>query len=581
MLLARLARNLVALLFAPLRWLLRAAGRPRGDVLWISIRGAITELPPPARTRLVWLARMLGRLPAPATSLAMLDRLLGHAAKDAALRAIVFAVEPLRGGFATAEAVAERVARARAAGKETIVYLPGGGGNKEMLVAVAADRIFVGPSASVALVGLAAESVYLKGLLDKVDVHVEVEARREYKGAAEPLTQTEMSAPQREQLEALLSGIGGRLVAAVAEGRRLRTSDVEKRMETMPLRAADARSIGLIDAVAYDDQVAGLLGKDGKPARVVSASRYFAWHEASYFTPIVQKPVIAIVPVHGAIVDRVVGFRPPGLPKMVAGSTVVSMLRALRKDPRVIGVVVHVDSRGGSVLASDQIHREVVRLRERKPVVACLGDVAASGGYYVAAPADAILARPTTITGSIGVVAARPILAAALDRLGIRREVVRTHPGADARSVLRDPTESERRVLAREIDGHYDAFKEVVARGRKLSAERVEELARGRVWSGAAAIEHGLVDRAGGLSDAVEEVRRRAGPLGASAEPATASPPRIDVEPPEPLPAEIAAVGVVTDALLGRLAPGAASLLQLALDGADVVAVAADVPEIR
>lgn len=581
MLFVRLLRNLFALVLAPLRWALRRMGRPKGDVLWIPIRGDVTELPPPPRMKLAFVARLLSRMPPAATSLVTVQTLLAHAARDAGLRAIVFALEPVRGGWATAEAIAEVVGRARGSGKEIIVYLPSGAGNKEMLVAASADRTFVAPSASVALTGLAAESLYLKGVLDKVGARVEVEARREYKGAAEPLTQEQMSAPQREQVEALLQGIGGRLVAAVAEGRRMRASEVENRIETMPLRAADARSIGLIDAVVYDDQVAGLLGKDGKPARVVSGARYLAWHEATLFSPLVGQPVIAIVAVHGAIVERAPAFRLPALPKLISGAAVVQTLRAVRKDPRVVGVVVHVDSRGGSVLASDQIHREVERLRERKPVVACLGDVAASGGYYVAAPADAIFARPTTITGSIGVVAARPILGAVLERIGARREVVRTHPSADARSTFRDPTEAERRVLAREIDGHYEAFKSAVAAGRKLSAERVEELARGRVWSGAAALTHGLVDRAGGLTDAVEEVRRRAGASGQRAKIAMARPRGIEIEPPEPMPADIAAVSIVTEAVLGRVAPGASTVVQLALDGASVVAVAADIPEIR
>jgi protease-4 len=204
---------------------------------------------------------------------------------------------------------------------------------------------------------------------------------------------------------------------------------------------------------------------------------------------------------------------------MAIDERVISAIRIARASSRVRGVILHVDSPGGGALASDRLHHELVQLAAEKPLVACMGNVAASGGYYVAAPAHVIVAQPTTITGSIGVVAARFAVDPLLARLGIATEVVKRGARADLMQPTRQLTPDEREVLEREIEVVYRAFVGVVAEGRKKTFEEIDAIAQGRVWSGADAYQRGLVDELGGFDRALELVRARIGKAGERAEP--------------------------------------------------------------
>jgi protease-4 len=208
---------------------------------------------------------------------------------------------------------------------------------------------------------------------------------------------------------------------------------------------------------------------------------------------------------------------------------VMSAIRRAREDKRVLGVILHIDSPGGSALASDRMHHELVRLAKEKPLVACMANVAASGGYYVAVAAHTIVAQPTTITGSIGVVAARLVLEPLLERLGVSTEVVKRGAHADLMMPTRPLTSEEREVLQRELEGVYRAFVGVVAEGRKRTFEEIDALAQGRVWSGADAHARGLVDELGGFDTALDLVRARIGKAGGSAEPVVIRPSRRSV----------------------------------------------------
>lgn len=212
----------------------------------------------------------------------------------------------------------------------------------------------------------------------------------------------------------------------------------------------------------------------------------------------------------------------------------IAALREARRDPTVRGVVLHVDSPGGSALVSEQLHREVLRLREKKPVVAFFDGVAASGGYYLATHAHAIVAQPTTLTGSIGVVSARLLARDLLDRLGVRTEVVRTRAHADLYSPARSLDDAERAIVRRELDATYDLFLMRVAEGRTMSVDAVRAVAGGRVWSGADAAERGLVDVLGGLAAAHREVLGRLGLPELPLEPLRAS--RHEPPPADPVP---------------------------------------------
>ena len=232
---------------------------------------------------------------------------------------------------------------------------------------------------------------------------------------------------------------------------------------------------------------------------MIEADRYLEFKEAKLFRPLRRRPYIAVVAIKGAISES-------GAPSGRRAS-IVAALRHARRDRRALGVLLWVDSPGGSAEASDLIHREVVRVKEKKPVVAYFGEVAASGGYYVAAHANAIVAQPLGITGSIGVVSARLMASQLLDRVGIRTEVLRTGPHADLFSPHRPLTDAERALMNRELDAFYDSFVALVADGRGRPVEDIEPLARGRVWLAADAYRHGLLDELGGMDTALERLR--------------------------------------------------------------------------
>jgi protease IV len=210
-----------------------------------------------------------------------------------------------------------------------------------------------------------------------------------------------------------------------------------------------------------------------------------------------------VIPVHGAIAHVSGPFE-----SFATDERVTRMVRLARADRRVKGVVLHVDSPGGSALASDLMHHEIAMLAREKPVVCCMANVAASGGYYVAAPAHRVVCESTTVTGSIGVVAARLTAEALFEKLGVKTEVVKRGARAELLSPMRPIDDDQRSALARELDATYKAFIGVVATGRKMSPERVEELARGRVYGGNHALDLGLVDRVGGFSVAMDEMRK-------------------------------------------------------------------------
>jgi protease-4 len=272
------------------------------------------------------------------------------------------------------------------------------------------------------------------------------------------------------------------------------------------------------------------------------------------------RAAIGVIPVHGMIM--------PALPwatgNVAVDERVISAIRAARANPVIVGVVLHVDSPGGSALASDRIHHELAQLAAEKPLVAYFSDVAASGGYYVGAAAHAIVAQPTTITGSIGVVAARLVIQPLLDRLGVAVEVLRR----GAHAGLLEPTlpfdEGSRAVVEREIVGTYRAFVDIVARGRKRSYEEIAKVAEGRVWMAKDALEHGLIAELGGFGDAIDVVRERVGKAAARAVPVLIRGKRrsMPLNPPEIARREAFAA-------LGSMADGAGvdlPLLRLATD---------------
>jgi protease-4 len=490
----RSIRNLLCVPLLPVWAIARWLSRPKGRWIVVRLKPRLVE----ARQPLPWLRRLLdaGSLRR-TSSLAAVRRLADYAIRDSRIDGVAFVLPPLQAGWSVCVGLRGQILRLRDEGKATAVLLPRGGGHRELYVASAAERIYVAPQATITLLGLSAESHYIKPLLDRIGVEVEPFARKEYKTAAERLSRDSMSEQQREQLQALIDGHTAALLDALSQ--RIGTTPDQTRalFEVGVFRGQHAIDAHLADALAYEDELPDKLGVDNK--KIIEADRYLDFKEAKLFRPLRRRPYIAVVAIKGAISES-------GAPSGRRAS-IVAALRHARRDRRALGLLLWVDSPGGSAEASDLIHREVVRVKEKKPVVAYFGEVAASGGYYVAAHANAIVAQPLGITGSIGVVSARLMASQLLDRVGIRTEVLRTGPHADLFSPHRPLTDAERALMNRELDAFYDSFVALVADGRGRPVEDIEPLARGRVWLAADAHRHGLVDELGGMDTALDRLK--------------------------------------------------------------------------
>jgi protease-4 len=563
--------NLFRLLWAPFFLFGKTAGRPRSKWVHIRLRPRLVEIERPLPALLQYIPGFADALP---TSLTLIRRLVGYLLEDSHIEGVVFDVPPLRAGWATTQSLRAQIERLRKGGKKTVVYLSQGGGNKELWVATAAERILATPSAQLATLGIGASVTYYKGLLDKAGLEVEVKRRAEYKTAVEPAVREEMSEEQREQLDALLGHVDDALREGLASRPQLDEEKVDALFERALIGAPEALERGVLDAVCYEDELPTALTDDDGTTALVRAPRYFAWRSAELLKPMLPGKFIAVVPITGAIPSS-----QPGTRGGLQIATTLTTLRLARKNPQVAGVVLQVDSPGGSAFASDLIHREVVRLKEKKPVVASMGDVAASGGYYVSAPADYVVAQPLTITGSIGVVSARLVTEPLLEKWGIHTSTVRRAPHADLFTRPGRLDESEDAILDREIGNFYDTFVGIVAEGRGRPADEVEPLARGRVWSGQDAMDKGLVDELGGLDVAIEQVRKRAGgDMNLEARWYRARRP-LDLPPAEP------ATEKAARAILGSLDPRLAEMFSLAVgarrSGERVLCYAPDLPEIH
>jgi protease IV len=502
--LVRFVINLFRSLLLPL-WLIRRRSWNRGEPRWIGVelaaRIAVFSGGRSPLARLTSGAREHG-----IGSLDRLRALVDEAVGDPHLCGVLFTVPPLESGWATCESVRELIAQLRAANKQVACYLPQGGGNKELYVALAADRIYVAPYASFGPLGLAVSPLYFRPLLDRLGIRVEALASGEYKSAAEPGLRENMSDAAREQLDALLAARQVALSAALQQ-RGLSAEEVSELFTRSLILADDALASRVVDGVVYADELpATLRGPAAKPdddaPEPLPAARYLRLKRPLWL-PLKRPQHIAVVPLHGMIT----GETPGGMSSGLKESTLAPLLRGLAKDPDVRAIVLHIDSPGGSALASEQMHHDIKQLARKKPVVACFGEVAASGGYYLACACNKIVAHDLCTTGSIGVVMAKVDAHDFVARLGVRPQFLRTADSADMLSPARSLTEREQTLLSGHVVQLYQRFLAVVAEGRGRTIEQVDSVARGRVWTGSAAKDHGLVDEIGSMERALSEVR--------------------------------------------------------------------------
>ncbi|MEQ1565472.1 MAG: signal peptide peptidase SppA [Myxococcota bacterium] len=434
--------------------------------------------------------------------------LLRRIEDDPGVRGLVVTLDGAGLGFARGSELRERLRSLEARGKHVLVYLTGSPSNTDFFVASAASKVALHPATDLDLVGLSIELVHYRGLFDLVGVEPQFVKRSDYKSAPESYTELEPTSANLEMTEALLDGMFGELVDALAAGRDVEPSVVRGWIDGGPHSAQEALDAGMVDVLLYPDELEDALEElhDGDVstwALTDEPQPHSAWEDPQQ---------IAIVYVEGAITSGessrggLFGGRSTG------STSVVRALDRAADDDQVRAVVLRVDSPGGSSFASDEIWRATQRLQqEGKPLVVSMGSMAASGGYYVSAGADAIWAEPTTLTGSIGVYSGKFAIGALQERLGVSTTLVGRGANASVRSMTRPWDDVQRARMEQLVDETYRQFKQRVIDGRALSAEEVEEVARGRVWTGAAARERGLVDELGGFQDAIADARARAG----------------------------------------------------------------------
>ena len=472
----------------------RGTGWSANNYLYLDLQGEIPEEPPSSD-----LGAIFERQP---PSLRTLVESLERAADDPRVSAVVLRVSVLpEAGWATAQELRDAVGRFRRSGKPAYAHLEFCG-NKEYYLASGCDKIFALPSALIELTGLRSEVSFFKGTLEKVGIQAQFEGVGKYKNAPNQFTESGFTGPHREQMEALLDSLYGQYVAAIAQGRRRTPDQVRAIVDGGPYDGPSALKAGLVDELLYQDQLDARL----KGASRLTPGRYVKGARGLGFD---GRPKIALVYVVGDIIPGRSQNSPLG--GGFAGSdTVAEALKDAREDDSLRAILLRVDSPGGSGTASEVIWREVALARQKKPVVVSMGDVAASGGYYVAMGSDAIVAEPGTITGSIGVFGGKFSLRGLYDKIGINKEILLRGQHADVFSAYRPWSDEERARIRELMESFYKDFVTKVDQSRHKSYDEVDAIAQGRVWTGAEAHHHGLVDRLGGFDVALDLAKDKA-----------------------------------------------------------------------
>ena len=394
-------------------------------------------------------------------------------------------------------------------GKPAIAYLEDGG-QTEYYLATACDRIYLAPSSPLQLTGMASYSLFLRGTLDAIGAYADMLHIGAYKAAPNQLTEKTFTPAHREMEQSLNTDSYEQLIAAIAAGRKKSEADVRALVDEGPFLAEDARRAGLVDGIAYEDEVGDLakvpLGR-GKRIELVDYDRV-----SPGSVGLGRGPRIAVIHASGTIVSGRSGYDPLNGP-VLGSDTLVESIRKVREASDIRGVVLRIDSPGGSAVASDVVWRELVAMRDskpEKPFVVSMSDLAASGGYYIAMAAPQIVAEPGTLTGSIGIFGGKVVTGGLYAKLGANIEGVSEGKNADMNSPTRKYNDAERAALARQLQAFYDQFVKRVAASRKMTPEQVDRIAQGRVWTGKQAKEIGLVDAIGGLEKAVALVKQKA-----------------------------------------------------------------------
>jgi protease-4 len=474
------------------------------SVLVLKVEGELPDYVPDTLSR-----RLFGK---DELSLTTLVEQLRKAKVDKRISGILLEIDLLGAGWGKAEELRDAIADFRASGKPLYAYIEVGT-NKEYYVATAAERIFVSPSGDLFINGFAADVMFFRGSLDKLGVYPDVVQIGKYKNAPDQFTRKEMTKEHREVINSLLDDLYTRFVNTIAETRKKSPDEVRALVDSAPLSAKEAQSAGLTDGTKYRDEVEDELKKrlgykDEDELRVTKAESYRQIDAES--VGLNRGERIAVIYATGEIwpgksADSATGGQ------SVGSETMVKTINEAARDKTIKAIVLRIDSPGGVHYASDAIWHAVEVAKKKKPVVVSMGDLGASGGYYIACNANRIIAEPSTFTGSIGIFAGKPVMKGLYDWLGITNEYVMRGKNAGMFRETEKFTPEERAKFEGVIRSkYYDEFVPKVATGRGREPEYIDSIAQGRVWTGAQAKEKGLIDEFGGLDKAVEVARQLA-----------------------------------------------------------------------
>lgn len=413
-------------------------------------------------------------------------------------------------GYASLKEIRKALEEFRAAGKKIVAY-GSDWSKKEYYLSSVADSIVLNPLGMMEINGLSSQPMFLAGALQKYGIGVQVVRVGKFKGAVEPFILTKLSPENRQQTQKLLDDVWGEWRTTVGASRKIEPKQLQAIADSQALlEATQAKTSGLVDQVQYPDEVVTDLkkltdsDKDDKTFRQITLNSYAEVSGKSFGVERSSKNEIAVVYAEGEIVDG------KGEDGQVGGDRFAKIFKKLRQDKDVKAVVLRINSPGGSATASEVMQREVKLTREAKPVVVSMGDVAASGGYWIASDSNRIFAEPNTITGSIGVFGLLFNGEKLASNNGITWDSVKTATYADSQTVSRPKSPQELALYQRSVNRIYNMFLNKVSQGRKLPEQKVAEIAQGRVWSGVAAKEIGLVDEIGGLNSAIAYAAKQA-----------------------------------------------------------------------
>ena len=489
--------------------------------IWAALRGG----EPTIRDNSVLTLRVAGELPdyspddpfkkifgGPDQSLTGLVMQFKKAKVDRRIKAILLDVNMSGVGWGKAEEIRDAITDFRSSGKPVYAYLEFGL-NKEYFIATACDKIFVPPPGELFINGLAADVMFFRGSLDKLGIYPDIFQIGKYKSAGDMFTQKQMTDAHREYINSMLDDLFNRYVNTIAQARKKSPDEVRALIDNAPYNAVNAKEVGLIDEAIYRDdvekQLKKLLGQ--KETDTLAAVRGGEYRDVSPESLGLNKgDRLAVIYATGTIESGSSQNSPSG-EQSIGSDTVAKALNDAAVDKSIKAIVLRVDSPGGSGLASDIIWRAVEQANAKKPVVVSMSDVAASGGYYISASAAKIIAQPSTITGSIGVVAGKPVIRGFYDWLGISNEYVLRGKTAGMFRATEKFSDEERAKFEEWIKTtYYRDFIPKVAKGRSKDPEYVDSVGQGRVWTGSQARERGLVDEFGGLDKAIEVAKQLA-----------------------------------------------------------------------